>query len=419
MVDGTFLTGKYKGTLIMALSVDPKQQLVPLAFALAESENIESWSCFMHLVCTKVLGASQQVCMISDRHTGLLNCANDEIRGYPPLVHRWCMRHFAANMWRRQKKKEVIGKLKVLCSVYTELAFEEKLADLKKDLNDDAKAWLEGEMADKEKWAQAFDVGGKRYGLMTTNYSESLNNVLKGIPSRPVAGIIEYSFSKCNEYFVNRWNEAKGKMDKSERKGQVAFNYITDAEKRSINQLPEAFGLDRMIYSVRGAGGTNVGGDSHGGRHYKVDLNEGSCSCNVPQLLHLPCSHLITACKARGLSYEEMFMDHLYWRQHTLAVWEGRFEPYLDPSQWPEYNGAEYVPDPETKKDKKGARQKKRLKGDMDASQPRYAADYSFGDFDADKGKNRCSKCHKFIKDCKCQTKKKRKKRARVVTEVV
>jgi hypothetical protein len=35
LVDGTFLTGKYRGTLMMAVGVDPEQQLVPLAFAMA------------------------------------------------------------------------------------------------------------------------------------------------------------------------------------------------------------------------------------------------------------------------------------------------------------------------------------------------------------------------------------------------
>jgi hypothetical protein len=43
LVDGTFLTGKYRSTLMMAVAVDPEQQLVPLAFALAESENDDSW----------------------------------------------------------------------------------------------------------------------------------------------------------------------------------------------------------------------------------------------------------------------------------------------------------------------------------------------------------------------------------------
>jgi len=39
LVDATFLTGKYKGTLMMAVAVDPERQLVPLAFALTEGEN--------------------------------------------------------------------------------------------------------------------------------------------------------------------------------------------------------------------------------------------------------------------------------------------------------------------------------------------------------------------------------------------
>jgi hypothetical protein len=56
LVDGTFLTSKYRGTLMMAVAVDPEQQLVPLAFALAESENDDIWSWFMRLVRINILG---------------------------------------------------------------------------------------------------------------------------------------------------------------------------------------------------------------------------------------------------------------------------------------------------------------------------------------------------------------------------
>jgi hypothetical protein len=94
LVDETFLTGKYRGILMMAV---------------AESENDDSWSWFMRLVRINILRPTRQVCMISDRHHGLIKCASDHMDGYPPLVHRWCIRHFAANMWRCQKNKEVIG----------------------------------------------------------------------------------------------------------------------------------------------------------------------------------------------------------------------------------------------------------------------------------------------------------------------
>src|SRR6185437_4689344 len=86
--------------------------------------------------------------------------------------------------------------------------------------------------------------------------------------------------------------------------------------------------------------------ESHGGRHYKVDLRSGECTCMTPQLLHLPCSHLITACRTRGLSFKSpTYLSPYYARSNTINIWESSFEPYLDPSQWPEYKGLEYVPD--------------------------------------------------------------------------
>ena len=42
LVDGTFLTGKYRGVLMISVGVDLDNQLVPLAFALAEGENDDS-----------------------------------------------------------------------------------------------------------------------------------------------------------------------------------------------------------------------------------------------------------------------------------------------------------------------------------------------------------------------------------------
>jgi hypothetical protein len=56
------------------------------------------------------------------------------------------MRHFAANIWRRQKKKEVVQKLKSLCGCRTKEKFQETLAKLHKVLNDRAKRWLEDQM---------------------------------------------------------------------------------------------------------------------------------------------------------------------------------------------------------------------------------------------------------------------------------
>ena len=71
-------------------------------------------------------------------------------------------------------------------------------------LNEVGKAWLEAQMEQKAKWALAYGEGGFRYGIMTTNSSESFNRVFTRVRLLPVSGIVEFSFRKCNEYFIKR-----------------------------------------------------------------------------------------------------------------------------------------------------------------------------------------------------------------------
>jgi hypothetical protein len=55
-VDGTFLTGKYKGTVMVVVAMTVENQLLALAFVLVEGENNESWLWFLSLVRKQVLG---------------------------------------------------------------------------------------------------------------------------------------------------------------------------------------------------------------------------------------------------------------------------------------------------------------------------------------------------------------------------
>ena len=42
-IDATHLYGKYKGKLMIAMTTDANNKIYPLAFAVVESENIETW----------------------------------------------------------------------------------------------------------------------------------------------------------------------------------------------------------------------------------------------------------------------------------------------------------------------------------------------------------------------------------------
>jgi hypothetical protein len=59
------------------------------------------------------------------------------------------------------------------------------MRELEKVLNEVGGAWLRKQLEQKEKWALAYDEGGFRYGIMTTNASESFNCVFRGVRSLP------------------------------------------------------------------------------------------------------------------------------------------------------------------------------------------------------------------------------------------
>jgi hypothetical protein len=62
-IDGTFLMGKYEGTMLIAIGIDADHQLVPLAFAIVEKENRGSWGWFLRLVRRVVVGPRHEICV--------------------------------------------------------------------------------------------------------------------------------------------------------------------------------------------------------------------------------------------------------------------------------------------------------------------------------------------------------------------
>ena len=97
-IDDTFLTGRYKCQIHTAIRVDCNNQIVPLAFAFVENENLDSWYWFLERVKVHIVAARPDVCLISDRHAGLLQSILKLQRGtattpplWPDVQNRWCI----------------------------------------------------------------------------------------------------------------------------------------------------------------------------------------------------------------------------------------------------------------------------------------------------------------------------------------
>ncbi|KAA0057535.1 uncharacterized protein E6C27_scaffold497G00050 [Cucumis melo var. makuwa] len=148
-IDGIHLYGKYKGKMLTALSIDANGHIFPLAFAIVEGENASSWSWFLYALRQYVTDRDG-ICLISDRHRGILSVINNEEIGWsePRAFHRYCLRHVANNFNNKYKSKQL-----------KDLVFR---ADI-----------------DLQKWTQSHD-NGYRYGWMTSKAAECMNGVFKG-----------------------------------------------------------------------------------------------------------------------------------------------------------------------------------------------------------------------------------------------
>ena len=58
--------------------------------------------------------------------------------------------------------------------------------------------------------------------------------------------------------------------------------------------------------------------------------------------------------------------SHEYTLERTRLTWAPRFNPFLDASQWLEYDGPDIVPDHALMVPMRGRRRKKRFRSDMD-----------------------------------------------------
>ncbi|XP_057538181.1 uncharacterized protein LOC130815712 [Amaranthus tricolor] len=103
-VDGAHLKGKFPGVLLTAVGKDGNNNIFPIAWAVVETENVETWTWFLNLLVEdlrSVTASSSWVqaeveafTFMSDRQKGLVEALNSVV---PECEIRFCCRHIWAN----------------------------------------------------------------------------------------------------------------------------------------------------------------------------------------------------------------------------------------------------------------------------------------------------------------------------------
>ncbi|XP_022029273.2 uncharacterized protein LOC110930291 [Helianthus annuus] len=73
-VDGTHLKGGYCGKLLVAVTKNANNYIIPVAYALVDEETVHSWCWFFQNLREYVTkDCNSRICVLSDRHAGIIN----------------------------------------------------------------------------------------------------------------------------------------------------------------------------------------------------------------------------------------------------------------------------------------------------------------------------------------------------------
>jgi hypothetical protein len=107
-IDAAHLSGRYAGKLFMACGYDAEQQLLPLAFCIAEEETTQNWGWFLNWMRTEVFGPGR-ICVISDQAASIKSVFDQSNLGWceqnNEAIHRFCAQHVAQNIYKKKRIK--------------------------------------------------------------------------------------------------------------------------------------------------------------------------------------------------------------------------------------------------------------------------------------------------------------------------
>ncbi|XP_057969478.1 uncharacterized protein LOC131158630 [Malania oleifera] len=209
-VDGTHLYRKYKGKLLIAMAPDANQQIFPVAFAIVEEESLRIWSWFLKCIQDEVIDRNN-LCLISDRHVGILAAVRQNDDWQPPRAHhRFCLRHIVRNFNQRVHNTMLKRMVEIASREHQVRKFNSMMERILTEGGPIAKSFFEE--IPPHMWTQCHD-GGRRYGNMTTNLVECFNAVLKGTRSLPITAIVQMIFYRVAQYFSTRREASRQAME--------------------------------------------------------------------------------------------------------------------------------------------------------------------------------------------------------------
>ncbi|XP_014494997.1 uncharacterized protein LOC106756913 [Vigna radiata var. radiata] len=287
-LDGCFLKGKYKGEILTAVGRDPNEQMLPIAYAIVEVENKETWTWFLDLLIEDLGGS--EVCnsctFMSDQQKGLKETMAELL---PGAEHRFCMRHLYAN-FRKKFRGQTLKNLmwKPATSYYPE-AWEREMLKIKYV---NVEAYKHLIVLPPRYWSRSRFTGRVVCDTLVNNMSEAFNTIIVDARGKPIITMLE----EIRVYIMKKWATNRIKM------ANMDFQICPKIKKRLAkesrlckNWIPSWCG--EKLFEVRHfAMVTNK---------FVVNLDTQDCTCRKWVVSGIPCCHAIAAMTFLNLNPED------------------------------------------------------------------------------------------------------------------
>uniref|UniRef100_A0A2N9IWN4 Zinc finger PMZ-type domain-containing protein n=1 Tax=Fagus sylvatica TaxID=28930 RepID=A0A2N9IWN4_FAGSY len=358
-IDATHLYGKYEGKLMIAMTTDANNEIYPLAFVVMEKESKDTWRWFLRCL-KKHVTKNRELCIISDRHGGILNAMKWSKLQPLNAYHRFCIRHLVSNFNTRFHDKRLKNMIQ-RAGEHNQLRKFNATMDSIRHYNKDAADILDKE-TDVEKWTLAKD-GGRRYGAMTTNLSECFNGVLKGASNLPITAMVEFIYFKLVHYFNDRRVKTQAQLTSGQAFSTHAMEIFQKwSEKASLHHVIE-FNREEGTFQIQTQ--PSLTSMNKGNHRHVVKLGNRTYSCGKWLAYHIPCSHVIAACASQHINVYQ-YIDPFYSLTEMLACYQPHFEPMKDAPYWEEDpNFPMLRPDPRLLR-QRGRPKSTRIRNEMD-----------------------------------------------------
>lgn len=314
-LDRTVLKSKYLGTLLLASGFDGEGALFPLAFGVVDEENNENWMWFLselrNLLETNTENMSR-LTILSDRNKGITDGVESN---FPTAFHGFCLHHLSNSFRKEFNNTLLVNLLWEAAHALTVIEFDAKIREIEA-VSHEAAYWIR--QVPPRLWATAY-FEGTRYGHLTANVVETLNNWIIEASGLPIIQMMECIRRQLMTWFNERREIS---MQWSSILVPSAEKHVSDAlECACAYQVTRANEAEFEVCSIEG---TNI-----------VDIRNRCCSCCGWQLYGLPCAHAVAAllsCRQNVHRFaESCFTVATYRRAYSQTI-----HPIPDKSLWKE-----------------------------------------------------------------------------------